>query len=162
MLNCPMSSTASSHSSLPFLLRFSSFLHHVVTPTSCLGPLDLSPHSLGFPSSIAWGRCLACALLCATQGRMSACRTRPATNPGGPQGGAQTGRSPGGGWTEAEPPALRNQMLRGFSRYPARTFSALGTDTRRHHRRPEFSKNELQITKCITTAYIITYNNVHI
>ena len=28
---------------------------------------------------------------------MSACRTEPAANPGGPQGGAQTGRSPEGG-----------------------------------------------------------------
>ena len=107
------------------LLRFSHFLHRVVAPLSCLGPLDLSPCSLGLSSSAGSGGCLSCALLCALQGRMSACRTRPAANPGGPQGGAQTGRSPGGGgWTEAEPPQLRNQMLRGFPRYPARTFSA--------------------------------------
>ena len=30
----------------------------------------------------------------------------------------------GGAWTEAEPPWLRNQMLRGFPRYPAGPFSA--------------------------------------
>ena len=128
-------------------LRFSSFLHRVVAPTSCLGPLDLSPCSLGLSSFVGSGGCSSCALLCAALGRMSACRTQPAANPGGPQGGAQTGRSPGGGgWTEAEPSRLRNQMMRGFSRYPARTFSAHSERTLRHTRRPEFTQNRLQIT----------------
>ena len=62
----------------------------------CLGPLDLSSRSPGLPSSTARGLLLACALLCAVQDCMSACRTRLAANPRDPQGGAQTGRSPGG------------------------------------------------------------------
>ena len=99
--------------------RLHHLLHHLATklqfcalslflPASmlCLGPLALLPRSSGLSSSTARGRCLAYALLCVAQGRMSACRTRPAANRGGPQGGTQTGRSPGGAWTEAEPPAL--------------------------------------------------------
>ena len=132
------------------LLRFSSFLHRVVAPMLCLGLLDLSPRSSGLSSSATQGRCFSCALLCAALGRMSACRTRPAANPGGPQGGAQTGRSPGGGgWTEAEPSRLRNQMLRGFSRYPARTFSAL---TNGHTETHTGDQNSESITnyKCAT------------
>ena len=38
------------------------------------------------------------------------------------------------------------QVMRGFSRYPARTFSALRTDTRRHHTGDQNSVNRLQIT----------------
>ena len=85
------------------LLRFSSFFLRVVAPASCLGPPDPSPHSLGLSSTLDSGGCLSCALICAVQGRMSVCRTGPAANPGGPQGGAQTGRRPGGGWREADP-----------------------------------------------------------
>ena len=47
-----------------------------------------------------------------------------------PREGLRQGDVGGGGWTEAEPPVLRNQMLRGFPRYPARTFfGSIGTDT---------------------------------
>ena len=140
-------------------LRFSSFFHCVAAPIPCLGPLDLSPYSLGLSSSTGSGRCSSCALSCAVQGRMSACRTRPAANPGGPQGGAQTGRSPGGGggggWTEAEPSRLRNQMLRGFPRYPARTFSAL----RNGHTE---TLSETRIQKLITNYKCTTlYNHIY-
>ena len=125
-------------------LRFSSFLQHVVAPTSCLGPFDPLPWSLGLSSSLRSGGCFFCALLCAVQGHMSACRTEPAANPGGRQGAAQTGRRWGGGWTEAEPPALRNHMLRGFPRYPARTFygSWNGHTETLTHGRPEFRMND--------------------
>ena len=79
------------------VLQFCALSSFLLAPMLCLGPLDLSPHSLGLSSSPGSGGCSSCALLCALRGRMSACRTRPAANPGGPQGGAQTGRSPGGG-----------------------------------------------------------------
>ena len=82
----------------------SSFCNSALFPRFCLHHCPVSvrlTYRHAFPGplflSLARGRCLACALLCASQGRMSACRTRPAANPGGPQGGAQTGRSPGGG-----------------------------------------------------------------
>ena len=78
-------------------LQFCALSSFLPAPMLCLGLLDPSPRSLGFSSSPLRGRCSSCALLCAAQGHMSACRTRPAANPGGPQGGAQTGRRPGGG-----------------------------------------------------------------
>ena len=78
------------------LLHFASFFHRVVASASCLGPLDHSPCSMGLSPALGSGGCSSCALLCAAQRCMSACRTRVAANPGGPQGGAQTGRRWGG------------------------------------------------------------------
>ena len=100
-------SAASSHSSLQFCVVLIVSLHQcsvLVRLTSRRAPQASLPPLLGVAASPAHS----------SAPRMSACRTRPAANLGGPQGGAQTGRSPGGGWTEAEPPALRNQMLRGI------------------------------------------------
>ena len=92
---------------------FSSFFLRVVAPASCLGPLDPSPRSLKLPSSVPRGCCSSCALSCASQGRMSACRTRPAANPGCRQGAAQTGRRWGGGpGGKLSLTSLRNQMMR--------------------------------------------------
>ena len=54
---------------------------------------------------------------------------------------AGQGEGGGGGWREAEPPRLRNQMLRGF-RHPARSFSAHTNGHRRHNER---------ITECATS-----------
>ena len=145
------------------LLRFSSFLHRVVTPTSCLGPLDLSLHSLGFPSSIARGRCLACALLCATQGRMSACWTRPAANPGGPQGGAQTGRSPGGGaGRKLSRPRFEIKCCGAF-RHPARTiFGSLNGHGDSHTGEQNSAIDyKLHSAPQYNHKYKCTFNNAH-
>ena len=101
-------------------LRFSSFFHCVVAPIPCLGPLDLSSYSLGLSSHAGSGGCSTCALLCAALGRMSACRTRPAVNPGGPQGGAQAGRSPGGGGAgrKLSRPSFETKCCGGFPGTP--------------------------------------------
>ena len=110
--------------------------------------LDLSPPSLGFSPSTQSGRCSSSARFCAAQGRMSACRTRPAANPGGPQGGAQTGRRPGGGaGRKLSRPRSETKCCGGFPGTPPGPFSALERTRRLTHGRPEF-KNRLQITKC--------------
>ena len=110
-----------------------SFFHCAATPGSCLGPLDLSPRSLGFSSSARSGRCSSSARSCAAQGRMSACRTRPAANPGGPQGGAQTGRRWGGGsGRKLSRPCSETKCCGGFPGTPPGPFTAQTERTRRH------------------------------
>ena len=155
-------------------LRVETHLHHLLhrlTPVCnsasvfvifpscrCTNALSWSTRPIAaFPGPLflrCSGGCSSCALLCAVQGCMSACRTRPEVNPGGPQGGAQTGRSPrgggGGGWTEAEPPALRNQMLRGVPPPRQDRFSGSPERTRRPNGRPEFRTIDYKITKCAT------------
>ena len=126
-------------------LQFCVVSSFLPAPLSCLGPLDLSPRSSGLSSSAGSGGCSSCALLCASQGCMSACWTEPAANPGGPREGLRQGDVRGGGWTEAEPSRLRNQMLRGFSRYPARTFSAHERTHGDTHTETRI-QNQLQIT----------------
>ena len=105
----------------------------------CLGLLDPSPHSLGFSSSAQSGRCSSSARSCAAQGHMSACRTRPAANPGGPQGGAQTGRRWGGGAGRKLSRPAPKPNVAGVSQVPRQDLLRLVRnghgDT---HRRPEF------------------------
>ena len=95
--DCLPPSAASSRSNFAILRCFFIFACTIVLSWST----DASPPSLGSLFLRCSGRCASCALSCASQGRMSACRTRPAANPGGPQGGAQTGRRWGGAWREA-------------------------------------------------------------
>ena len=92
---------------------------------------------------------------------MSACRTEPAANPGGvgAQGGAQTGRSPGGGWTEAEPPALRNQMLWGIPPPRQDRFRLSRTDTETHTWETEFTQ---LITNYKVRHIITTYTDTQL
>ena len=56
----------------------------------------MSPPPVHLSSCVDHLRWPITAPLLQANGRMSACRTRPEANPGGPQGGAQTGRSLGG------------------------------------------------------------------
>ena len=107
--------------SVPFFLVF----HRVVAPVLCLGSLEPSPCSLGLSSSPGSGGCSSCALLCAVQGCMSAFRTELAANPGGPQGGAQTGRSPGGGAGRKLSCPRSETKCCGASATPQDRFSAL-------------------------------------
>ena len=133
-------------------------LSFCMSPPPVLVCLTSSPHSLGLSSSPGSGGCsrLRAPLRCAGPHvcMSDTARSQPWRPPGG---GSDRAKSGGGGWTEAEPPALRNQMLRGVPP-PRQDRFRLPERTHGDHT----GKLSYKITKCITTAYIITYNNVHI
>ena len=114
------------------LLRFSSFLHRVVTPMLCLGLLDLSPRSLGLSSSAA--------RVAAPPARSSArCRAacpyvglslQPTLEaPGGGSDRATSGGGPGRKLSRLAP----KPNVAGVSQVPRRTFLGSIERTRRHH-----------------------------
>ena len=143
------------------LRRLHCLFRRHVAPSSCLSLLNPAPHSLGFSPPSHRGRCFTSARSYAAQGHMSACRTRPAANPGGPQGGAQTGRRPGGGgWKEAEPPSAPKPNVAGVSQVPRqdlfRLLERTHGDTRRETR---IHNNELQ--SALYNHIYKTYNNAH-
>ena len=138
------------------LLRLHCLSVVMFAPSSCLSLLNPAPRSLGFSSSTQSGRCSSNARSCAAQGHMSACRTRPAANPGGPQGGAQTGRRWGGGGAgrKLSRPGFETKCCRAFRQPCQDRLHGSRTDTRR----PDGSQNSEQITnyKCITL-----YNHIY-
>ena len=131
----------------------SSFFHRVVAPASVLVHLT---HRRAPWTSLPLFAGVAALLACSPAPRRAAyphVGHGPQPTLEAPREGLRQGDVRGGGWTEAEPPALRNQMLRGI-RHPARTVFRLSKmDTETPLGRPEFSNNEL-ITKCASQPHI--------